>query len=663
MKTSSRGMSFLHTILAVLATALLVPLGFAVSTLAFPPPDTDGKVTHTVNGNTETWRIDEPNVKKAMIEFQEIRFQPGDQVRVTGGGCVQTGGWGKTWKRYVDPLGPKSDKYYHGMVLIPGAIGELGHGLDGFARILIVKGTTFTVKSIVEPRKQHLWLGYEDDDYGDNGYYSQDEGTQGQCKIGNSWVEHAFAVVTITHGGAPPTPAILAPFDISVNNITAGNAAVDDNFILFNPMWGRQLSNHELPDRSQCNNAAPYSSPCTTQSTEEDHGFLCGAADVTTGLVDGHHNWGAGTYEGTVFWNDKSSWIADGDYNFRVVRPDEAGTTTANKLKSSRGTDLHSIKVEFSSNETIDNFQTPWWDRFHKAVDDGDPVAMVVGADGEAGTFGIVTGLVGLDCPHTCASELHPVWAMAIQVGHDPGDETWAVFVRRHGNEGFCSDQQHILDDLLNDTFTFRLPWRPGATDVAVHPSTTFESQLGQATGSLAVARNQGVLLSFTIPTPPPILPNQPWLPEMVDGELHLTWTIPPGKGVRPPIGGAIGISREGRAAHPVAETPEDEPENRLGRLYAGLSPAQRLTLDSRAPKPPAAHKGTALRLAPPTRVASLPIRMKRAHGPVTRAVPDPRKTKADQQRLDALHAVYGNEIPGLTKTLPKTPRPRVPER
>ena len=71
--------------------------------------------------------------------------------------------------------------------------------LDDFARILIVKGTNFTVKPISDPQQLHLWLGYEDDNYDDNGYWGQDEGTQGQCKIGGAFLEHAFAIVTITH--------------------------------------------------------------------------------------------------------------------------------------------------------------------------------------------------------------------------------------------------------------------------------------------------------------------------------------------------------------------------------------------------------------------------------------------------------------------------------
>ena len=621
-------------------------------------PTSDGRVTHTVNGNTETWRIDEPNVKKSIIEFQQIRFQPGDTVRVTGGGCVQTGGWGKTWKRYVDPLGDNSDKRYHGMVLIPGAIGELpANDLDRFARILIIKGHNFPVKAITEPRKQHLWLGYEDDKYSDNGYNDQDAGTQGQCRIGNSWVEHAFVFITIIHG-APPPAGNLAPFDISANTVTAGNAPVDDNFILLNPMWGRQITNHELPDKSQCGNGDPYSGPCTTQPTEEDHGLLCN--EGTLGIVDGHHNWVAGTYEGTIFWNDKSSWIADGDYNFRLVRPDDAGMTTENKIKT--GPNRKSMKLEFSSDETIDHFETPWWDAFHKAVDTDDFSAansMVVGADGSAGAFGIVSGLIGLDCPHTCASEIHPVWAMAIRVKSDPGDETWAVFVRRFGNEGFCSDHQHYLDDLANNTFTFRLPWRQGATDVGVNPSTVFESRLGQATGALAVAKNQGVLLSFTMAVPPtPLVPG-----EMVNGELHLKWTVPRGGVLHPPVDGMM-IARDRRPPRPVIETAEDDPEDRLARLLTSMSPAQRKVIATKAPEPRVVRQKVALRLSAPSQIASLPNRgaLTRRRRPATRAVPDPQKQAQDRQRLDALHAVYGSEIPGFPKPRVRpTPRPRVP--
>ena len=55
-------------------------------------------------------------------------------------GCCQTGGHGKTWKRYVDPQGPNSDRLYHGLVWVPGAT-------SGLVRLQGVIGKTFVVAS------------------------------------------------------------------------------------------------------------------------------------------------------------------------------------------------------------------------------------------------------------------------------------------------------------------------------------------------------------------------------------------------------------------------------------------------------------------------------------------------------------------------------------
>jgi len=296
------------------------------------------RVTHSVSGNTETWRIDEPNVKQGVTPYPQILFQPGDQVRVGAGGCVQMGGWGDSWKRYVDPL-PADRGLYHGLVLIPGAIGHLPASVDNAARILIVRGTTFTVQGITEPRKAHLWLGYEDDNYDDNGYWGQDEGTQGQCKIGNAFLEHAFVLVTIVHGPAPQ-PTAGRPFDLVLDK-------VDDNRILYNPKWAWQLPPRppfpnaaNFPDPIQQCNREPYSSACTSQPTTEDNGTLC-----TLHGNDGHHNWAAGTYEGTIFWNNHSCNVCDDDYNFRLVPPEGAGLTAQNGTVSA--TQEKSMKLEF----------------------------------------------------------------------------------------------------------------------------------------------------------------------------------------------------------------------------------------------------------------------------------------------------------------------------
>ncbi len=49
-----------------------------------------------------------------------------------------------------------------------------------------------------------LQLGYEDDGYSDNGYYSHDNGTGDQCKNGVD----ASVIVSIGHAGAAPLSAI-----------------------------------------------------------------------------------------------------------------------------------------------------------------------------------------------------------------------------------------------------------------------------------------------------------------------------------------------------------------------------------------------------------------------------------------------------------------------
>ena len=140
-------------------------------------------------------RIDAPNVKQRVSEYQTIRFQPGDRISLNGGGCVQTGGSGRTWKRYVNPQGPNSDRLYHGLVQIPGAMPDL-------RRLADVIGQTLVVPAGVAASQLYLRLGYEDDGYGDNGYWGHDDGTGDQCKnVGNAFVE-----LSVVHG-APPGPA------------------------------------------------------------------------------------------------------------------------------------------------------------------------------------------------------------------------------------------------------------------------------------------------------------------------------------------------------------------------------------------------------------------------------------------------------------------------
>jgi hypothetical protein len=596
-------------LLAILCGAGLLPPAVASAV--------EERITHTIDfpNKTETWKIEAPNVRQPITEYPQIHFQSGDHVRVDASGCVNVGGGDESSKRYVDPLGPNSDRLYHGMILIPGAIGHVPASLDTMARILIVRGHTYTVGRLADPRTAYLRLGYEDDNYSDNGYEGQDSGSQGQCvNQGN-----AVVVLTIVHGRLAPQAGL--PFDLFPQTF-------DDNAIPLNPKWAWQLPPRppfpnpaNFPDPiGQCHRH-PENPQCTSQDTDEDKAFLCAAWDH-----DGHYNWGAGTYVGTIFWNDKSARIADDDYNFRLVPPEGAGLNASNGKVSA--TQEKSMKLEFDARETINHFKTKWWDSFHKAVDQGfsEANSMVFQK------LAIVTGLIGTDCAHSCATELHPVWAMAIRVQDDPADETWAIFVRRWGNEGFCGDKQHYLTDLQGDEFVFRLPWRPGATGLGVLPTTVFQSRYGQATMNAIVWKpGDSVLVSFKLPVP------ESGEGERVNGELHLQWSGHPRK--RPP-------PRPGELLRLRDDDDKDEPEHIIVDLVAGMRPEQRAIFEARFPREePSFDSAPVPMLTPPRRLPTMPKHLPRTQMPRAKAVPDAATKALGQQRVDALRAVYG-EIP-----------------
>jgi hypothetical protein len=143
-----------------------------------------GQVDHYPNGadvttctkpapGREAWHIEYPSVDRRSTDYPAITVNAGDLVTLSASGCVQTGGSGPTWKRYVDPDdGGHLDSQYYGTVKIPGVTGD---------------GDPQTIKhwigpTIIAPIAGHLALGYVDDGgIGDNGYYSHDNGTNNQC--------------------------------------------------------------------------------------------------------------------------------------------------------------------------------------------------------------------------------------------------------------------------------------------------------------------------------------------------------------------------------------------------------------------------------------------------------------------------------------------------
>jgi hypothetical protein len=389
-----------------------------------------------------------------------------------------------------------------------------------------------------------------------------------------------------------------APFDLV-------STRVDDNGILLNPVWGQQVAqpgtfpNAEaqcagfptLPTADQITFGSP---PCTTQAGDVTHDFAAHdngvyAFSCTTALVGdvrpphdfsqyhGHVNWYPATYEGLLHWESHSNSVYnDDDYGLDLTTPGGAGRTIQ---------DTAGLHIEFVAGETINHFHTPWWSAFHSAVDSGDiPAGSMVN-----GHFAIVTGLIGLDAAHPIGAESHPVWALAISANAhpDPANDVWALFARNWGSEGYCSSRNYHLLGLT--TYTFRLPWWPGATAVSVGPGTQF---LGRFPFSytVSVVPQEGVLVSFTLGNPSD-LPR-------INGELHLRWSgatlAADPNWFSTAVAGTPGrLAPESIAVRPHPRPEMEEALARLTRnMLATMTPAQRARFLRLAGQPPGSSGG-----------------------------------------------------------------------
>lgn len=401
----------------------------------------------------------------------------------------------------------------------------------------------------------------------------------------------------------------------------------DDNGLPKNPRWAFQAHNPgELPDVRQLCPADLHhpGSDCTTQPTFIDSATLC------TG--EGHVNWFPGTYDGQIFFHDYSRAgqnFQDYDYNWLLDTPNQAGVTKDNDKLNGR----QMLLLEFDTRETINHFTTPFWDSFHQAVDRGMSDGKYTEAKGMVnGSLAIVTGLIGLDCAHSCGSESHPVYAMAINVNEDPLDDTWAIFVRNWGNEGWCSVDSHGFD-FLNDIYTLRLPWRLGAQSVANTTASMFNTNNDALLGpGVTPIPGKAVLVSFQLPNSD----LHPW----VNGELHLQW-----QGGSPAVMHPVPKGDE----HAAAAATE---EGHLDRFTALMTPAQRETFFNEVlemPDPPTGVPSQDMPARPFVNppVRHVPPRLGIEHLQV-RPMADPDLADFHRSLQERLRTVFGGTIPDL---------------
>ena len=308
---------------------------------------------------------------------------------------------------------------------------------------------------------------------------------------------------------------------------------------------------------------------CTTFPVTSDGGLFCGAS---------HINWRSATYEGRLEFDDYSargfisSIFEDDDYTFNMTPPDGEGLAGRSRLHP-----------EMSFLETVDRFHTTFWENLHSLVDrvPGDDLS------GPRSLFNrpaIVIGLQGLDTQHGAHEELHPIWAMALRrtAGGDappnPNHDCWAIFARNWGNEGFCSNHQHLLD---RNRITFRFPL-PGATAVT-EISREFRTNSGATSVSEVGLVKDGAEISFFL--------GRPEDRTHINGEVCLRWALPPGTLPQTvalaPAGPAVTSPAEpevDRDQHPGVELLTDAQVKQIGSSLP-VVPRRDKRLDQFAPK------------------------------------------------------------------------------
>lgn len=591
-----------------LATALCSAETFDLISRPAPPQGTDLLI-----------RIDHPNPKQRSTEYPSIPFQPGDTVTIHAGGCVQSGGRGNTWHRYVDPSGGDADRLYHGLITIPFAT-------ESLARIQKYWNKSVHIADTAPPAKLHLQLGFEDDNYSDNGYYSHDNGPNNQCGAadgGPAWVELA-----IKHHGAVPTNT-AASWDLIL-------AQFDDNGIPLNPDWQSNVATKQFPDPAHCrwpwqSGAAPNCTNGGITNTDFDasYGFSffkplsmircasCSLCQTFSANYDfgGHANWTATTQTGTVFWEEKSS--NDDEYSVNLKTPNAAGATAGRK---------DGIHVEFAYDETIDvlsdDMKIPWWQQFKGAVDGGDNQAH----DFLDNRYLTVTWLMGLDFAHAPPGpESHPAWAMAIHANEDFSDDTWAFFVRNFGNEGYCSENQHYIA-YPDSEYTFRFPWPSGATGGAIKSQFVRTNGTNAKQPQISFLPGQAVLLTFTG------IPDGMNERVLIGGELHLSW------------GGTPTITRRVPVTMPV-RTPPERGEEVINSAVAKMTPAQRTIYQANLPKVTRPVRPIANLTVQVVAPSNRTIRRK-TQRPVVHAVRDEALVSNRNAHIQAVSKAYGGAIP-----------------
>lgn len=186
-----------------------------------------------------------------------------------------------------------------------------------------------------------------------------------------------------------------------------------------------------------------------------------------TPTLHGHVNWRPVTFRGAVKLEriQQDFPLGDGDVDMNLVPGATQtqqnythtlpGITSQDVDRGVRLGETPSIHLEFKYDEVMEAFRAAQSDH-HVAAHRDDWARTLLALGGTADTApdarralrAEVIGLMGLDVRHGGYTELHPLYAMAVETAVGPGYAVWLVFARNSGTEGGCSGMvnQHRLN-------------------------------------------------------------------------------------------------------------------------------------------------------------------------------------------------------------------------
>jgi hypothetical protein len=376
----------------------------------------------------------------------------------------------------------------------------------------------------------------------------------------------------------PPPAAHPSPdhFQLVPQQFSPNFPQWDANNLMMNPQWGWQVlhpvtmqDGENKPNRCNFPDSIdphlcgdPDFKDCSGgQATTSDapvrdrvNCVMCSFGSAWEKRHLGHVNWFPATYKGTACFHNCS--YPDMDYTFSLAPEGFAGLTRWN-APSERKSDNEKVPlafhVEFDSRETVNLFKSEEWSRFRKMAgpcwskDSGIPFLNSCDQNGARNFFdrqrAVVIGLMGLDSEHNVYSELHPVYALAIE--KEPGklgtdgvihDNVWLIFARNSGDEGACSTQMHPLYSPADEAFAGPLTTlkllipSPEKWEVLgvrrVEPTQFFSNnsscpQFDYYHDDRYSEYGDGVMATFDLSPC-----GGPDCAPMVEGELHLDWRV-----------------------------------------------------------------------------------------------------------------------------------------